>query len=62
MDFRGRVYPYVSYLSYQGNDLARSLLMFAQTETIQTKGFEYMKLYLASSFGLSSKSFTQRLD
>lgn len=62
MDFRGRVYPYVSYLSYQGNDLARALLMFANTETIQTKGFEYMKLYLATTFGLSSQSFAKRLD
>jgi DNA-directed RNA polymerase len=30
LDFRGRVYPTPNYLSYQGNDLARSLLLFKQ--------------------------------
>lgn len=28
LDFRGRVYPNPNYLSYQSNDLARSLLTF----------------------------------
>jgi DNA-directed RNA polymerase len=28
LDFRGRIYPISSYLSYQGHDIARSLLFF----------------------------------
>ncbi len=29
MDYRGRIYPRPNYLTYQGGDLARSLLLFA---------------------------------
>ena len=29
LDFRGRIYPTPNYLSYQSNDLARSLLLFS---------------------------------
>ena len=28
LDFRGRIYPTPTYLSYQSNDLARSLFLF----------------------------------
>lgn len=28
LDFRGRIYPTPNYLSYQGSDIARSLLLF----------------------------------
>jgi DNA-directed RNA polymerase len=60
MDFRGRIYPYVSYLNYQGNDLARSLLHFAATEVVNLKGYEYIEYYLAALFGYSNKSFPVR--
>ncbi len=30
LDFRGRIYPSPNYLSYQGGDLARSLLIFSE--------------------------------
>jgi DNA-directed RNA polymerase len=33
-DFRGRLYPLSNYLSYQGNDLARSLILFADGEIL----------------------------
>lgn len=35
MDFRGRIYPTPNYLSYQGGDLARSLIEFANVNEIQ---------------------------
>lgn len=33
-DFRGRIYTFSNYLSYEGNDLARALLLFAEGEVI----------------------------
>lgn len=30
MDFRGRVYPITPYLNHMGDDLNRSLLVFAE--------------------------------
>nr|QCB16497.1 RNA polymerase [Armillaria gallica] len=33
-DFRGRVYPAPNYLSYQGSDIARSLLLFKKVEPL----------------------------
>ena len=62
MDFRGRIYPYVSYLSYQGNDLARALLNFADSEPITENGLEYLQLYLASTYGKTSDTFEKRLE
>jgi DNA-directed RNA polymerase len=62
MDFRGRIYPYIPYLSYQGNDLARGLLNFAHNEPITEKGFEYMIIYMAGVYGLSSETFENRIS
>ena len=31
-DFRGRIYTLSNYLSYEGNDLARSLILFDSEE------------------------------
>jgi len=37
LDFRGRVYPVATYLSPQGPDLARALLVFAEGRTIKAQ-------------------------
>lgn len=34
MDFRGRIYPMANYLTYQGGDVARSLLSFHRSDYI----------------------------
>jgi hypothetical protein len=62
MDFRGRIYPYVSYLNYQGSDLARSLLHFAKTEEVNLEGYKYIEYYLAALYGHSNKSFAVRSE
>jgi hypothetical protein len=62
-DFRGRIYTYSNYLSYQGNDLSRSLLLFANYKNpINKVGLEYLKIYLANLSGYSKKSWDGRLN
>lgn len=60
LDQRGRMYCSPPYLSYQGTDLAKSLLLFATPEIIQRDSdcVDYIKAYGANLFGttLSKKS------
>jgi DNA-directed RNA polymerase len=49
--FRGRIYPLFQYLSYHGSDIARALLLFDKNEEINTKGIDYVKIYLANLSG-----------
>lgn len=50
LDFRGRVYPAVSVLSYQAEDLIRSLLVFWVAKPLGRKGFDWLKYQLANLF------------
>lgn len=66
MDFRGRLYPRVTYLNYQGCELAKSLLLFARPGVIKKtdlKGILYLKAYGAVSFGggLQKSSYDKRV-
>ena len=54
-DFRGRVYPLCSTLSYQGNDLARALLGFynpkGKYDALSDEGLNYVYHYAANVAG-----------
>jgi DNA-directed RNA polymerase len=64
VDFRGRVYPLSNYLNYQGGDLARSLLLFADCygEIINEIGIECLNIYLANLAGYDKLSWNNRLN
>jgi len=53
VDFRGRIYPLSNYISYQGGDLARSLLLFAENyaEILNSYGNECINIYIANLAG-----------
>jgi hypothetical protein len=55
-DFRGRLYTLSNYLSYQGNDLARSLLLFDSSEVLNDKGYECLNVYFSNLAGYDKKS------
>lgn len=55
-DFRGRLYTLSNYLSYQGNDLARSLLLFDSNEELNEKGYECLNVYFSNLAGYDKKS------
>ena len=61
-DWRGRLYTSNSILSFQGNELTRSLLLFNKGYILNELGVKALKIYLANSFGLNKKSINYRLN
>ncbi|VDD94145.1 unnamed protein product [Enterobius vermicularis] len=51
MDFRGRVYPISPYLSHMGDDINRSLLLFAKGKPLGPKGLQWLKLHCINLTG-----------
>lgn len=63
LDWRGRLYCQVDYLSFQGCELAKSLLEFANGEIIgDIKSNYYFKIYGANCYGLDKLSFDNRIN
>lgn len=60
-DFRGRMYPLCNYLNYQGNDLARSLLLFTSDEELNSYGEKCLNIYLSNLAGYDKIPWNQRL-
>lgn len=61
MDFRGRVYPVVPHLQPQGDDLAKSLLMFSEGKAIGERGLWWLKVHISNCFGVDKVSFEDRV-
>jgi|GEM_PF-1290246 len=62
-DWRGRIYTNSFYLSYQGGELANSLLNLFEGMELSEKGKEYLYIYGANCYNennLSKKSFDDR--
>ncbi|XP_065215775.1 DNA-directed RNA polymerase, mitochondrial [Planococcus citri] len=55
MDFRGRVYPVPPHLTHLGNDMARSLLVFARGEKLGPKGLDWLKIHCINLTGLKKR-------
>lgn len=53
LDFRGRVYPSVSFLSQHSEDFIRSLLMFWEAKELGSDGFDWLKYQLSSMYNKS---------
>ncbi len=61
-DFRGRLYTLSNYLSFQGNDLSRSLLLFDEDQNITKEGEDILNIYFASLGGFDKKSLNSRKE
>ncbi|KAL4001631.1 DNA-dependent RNA polymerase family protein [Acanthocheilonema viteae] len=55
MDFRGRVYPITPYLNHMGDDLNRSLLVFAEGRPLGNDGLRWLKLHCINLTGILKK-------
>lgn len=61
LDFRGRVYPFASYLNPQSNDNGKGLLMFADGKPLGERGMYWLQVHLAGCFGVDKVSFDDRV-
>nr|QWO71472.1 RNA polymerase [Termitomyces sp. T70a] len=64
VNFRGRIYPLSNYLNYQGGDLARSLILFADgySEKLNETGIECLNIYLANLASYDKLPWNRRLS
>ena len=53
LDYRGRCYSAEGYLNYQGNDIARGLMRFAEVRVVSDKGLRWMAIHTANCFNRS---------
>ena len=62
-DFRSRVYCVPMFLNYQGNDLAKSLLLFVEGKPIGTpEALDKLKIHGANMFGMDKKTLKERVQ
>lgn len=62
LDFRGRVYPFASYLNPQGDDLAKGLLQFAEGKPLGATGGYWLAVHIANLFGVDKVPFDERVQ
>lgn len=64
MDWRGRIYTDTDYLTFQGTELARALLLFEKGTVLNRNddGFLYFKIHGANCYGLNNLSFKDRIE
>ena len=60
-DFRGRLYPVVSYLQPQGCDIAKGLLEFAHGVPLGEHGGKWLAIHVANTYGKDKVSFAERI-
>ena len=61
LDFRGRIYPFASYLNPQSSDTGRALLEFAEGKALGERGVVWLKIHIANLFGKDKVSFEDRV-
>ena len=62
LDFRGRIYPIAPHCCHIGNDVSRSMLMFAEGKKLGKKGLDWLKVHLINVHGqLKKASLEERI-
>ena len=53
LDYRGRIYYIESFFNFQGTDLARGIMEFAQAKPMTDSGLQWLAIHTASVFNMS---------
>lgn len=61
LDWRGRAYPVSSMLNPQGDDLAKSLLMFREGKPLGESGATWLAVHGANCYGIDKVPFSDRV-
>ena len=61
-DYRGRAYPIPSFLTPQDTDFGKSLIKFADEDSITEDGVKWLAFQVATTFGLDKATLTERLE
>lgn len=61
VDFRGRIYPFASYLNPQSDDSGRAMLEFAQGKPLGERGLYWLKVHVANLFGIDKVPYAERV-
>lgn len=61
LDFRGRVYPEQVYLTPQGDDSTKALLMFAEGKPVDAESGAWLALHGANIFGFDKVNLQDRV-
>lgn len=61
LDFRGRAYPFASYLNPQSDDVGRGLLQFAEGKPLGEGGAYWLAVQLAGLWGVDKVTFDERV-
>lgn len=62
LDWRGRMYPVGPALTPQGDDVAKSMLKFAQGSRLGDDGAYWLAIHGANTFGVDKVSFEERIQ
>lgn len=60
-DFRGRIYPMPQELTPQGDQVAKSLLCFAEGKPLGKDGLYWLKVHAANTYGKDKLSLAERV-
>ena len=61
-DYRGRVYPLVSFMSPQGTDIEKSLYLFKDAQPVNEHTSKWLARHLANTAGQDKLSMEEKVD
>jgi DNA-directed RNA polymerase len=62
VDYRGRAYPEQDWVSPQGDDVGRALMLFAEGKALGEHGSDWLAIHGANCYGIDKVPFQDRIN